>query len=169
MYINKRKRLLTGTVPVNNFLLTGTVPVNNSLLTGTLDKYLLFYFYIEFGLFAKNKWLLVAFVFRFEPSKSYILTTLTSLQLGLNCIHKSCSDQEAVLSAHITMRNSPLFWSFPVTITSNLNLSLYKYGCTEHLPYSNQDLGVYSPCAAIAERLQLYTSFYPKSVKVTPG
>ena len=27
--------LLTGTVPVNNFLLTGTVPVNNSLLTGT--------------------------------------------------------------------------------------------------------------------------------------
>ena len=31
-----RLELLTGTVPVNNFLLTGTrVPVNNSLLTGT--------------------------------------------------------------------------------------------------------------------------------------
>ena len=43
-----RKRLLTGTLPVNNSfltrivpakksLLTGTVPVNNSLLTGTLS------------------------------------------------------------------------------------------------------------------------------------
>ena len=27
----------------------------------------------------------------------------------------------------------------------------------------------YSPCAATAERLQPYTSFYPESVKVTPG
>ena len=27
----------------------------------------------------------------------------------------------------------------------NLNLSLYKYGCTEHLPCSNQDLGVQCP------------------------
>ena len=33
--IINRMELLTGTVPVNNFLLTGTVPVNNSLLTGT--------------------------------------------------------------------------------------------------------------------------------------
>ena len=33
-----RKRLLTSTVPVNNFLLTGTVPVNNSLLTGTVSN-----------------------------------------------------------------------------------------------------------------------------------
>ena len=31
-----RKRLLTGTVPVNNYLLTGKVLVNNSLLTRTL-------------------------------------------------------------------------------------------------------------------------------------
>ena len=31
------KRLLTRTVPVNNFLLTGTVPVNNSLMTETLS------------------------------------------------------------------------------------------------------------------------------------
>ena len=31
-----RKSLVTGTVPVNNFLFTGTVPVNNSLLTGTI-------------------------------------------------------------------------------------------------------------------------------------
>ena len=31
-----RKRLLTGTLPVNNSLLTGTLPVNNSLLTGTV-------------------------------------------------------------------------------------------------------------------------------------
>ena len=29
-----KKRLLTGTLPVNNSLLTGTVLVNNSLLTG---------------------------------------------------------------------------------------------------------------------------------------
>ena len=36
--IQIRKRLLTGTVPVNNFLLTGTVRVNNSLLTGTLSN-----------------------------------------------------------------------------------------------------------------------------------
>ena len=34
--INQRKRLLTGTLPVNNSLLTGTVPVNYSLLTGTV-------------------------------------------------------------------------------------------------------------------------------------
>ena len=30
------KRLLTGTVPVNNSVLTGTVPINNSLLEGTV-------------------------------------------------------------------------------------------------------------------------------------
>ena len=30
------KRLLTGTLPVNNSLMTGTVPVNNFLLTGTV-------------------------------------------------------------------------------------------------------------------------------------
>ena len=36
--LNIRKKLLTGTVQVNNFLLTGTVPVNNSLLTGTLSN-----------------------------------------------------------------------------------------------------------------------------------
>ena len=33
-----RKRLLTSTVPVNNFLLTSTMLVNNSLLTGTLSN-----------------------------------------------------------------------------------------------------------------------------------
>ena len=31
------KRLLTGTLPVNNYLLTGTVPANKSLLTGTVS------------------------------------------------------------------------------------------------------------------------------------
>ena len=38
LFIKLWKRLLTGTVPFNNFLLTGTVPVNNSLLTGTLSN-----------------------------------------------------------------------------------------------------------------------------------
>ena len=36
LYVKLRKRLLTGTLPVNNSLLTGTVPVNNSLLTRTV-------------------------------------------------------------------------------------------------------------------------------------
>ena len=42
-HLKFKKRLLTGTIPVNNSLLTGTVPVNNFLLTGTVpvDKSLL--------------------------------------------------------------------------------------------------------------------------------
>ena len=40
--IEFRKRLLTGTLPVNDSLLTGTVPVNTFLLTGTVsDNYFL--------------------------------------------------------------------------------------------------------------------------------
>ena len=66
----------------------------------------------------------------------------TSSQLELNSRDKTCSDQEAVLSAILTMRKWPLFWNFPVTITSNLNLSLYKYECTKHLLFCNQDFGV---------------------------
>ena len=112
---------------------------------------LLFYFYIEFGMFAKNKWPLLTSVFEFEPSKSYILTPLTSSQLGLNCRDKTCSDQEDVLSAHITMREGPPFWNFPVSVTSILNL--YKNWYTEHLPYRNQDLKGCSPSTATAERL----------------
>ena len=38
--VNLWKKLLTETVPVNNFLLTRTVPVNNFLLTGTNFKIL---------------------------------------------------------------------------------------------------------------------------------
>ena len=109
------KRLLTGTVPVNNSLLTGTVPVNNFLLTGTLVWYLLLFFHIEIGLFAKNKWPLVASVFKFEPSKPSIFTRLTSSHLELKCMEETGSDQEAVLSAHITFMERPLFWNFPVT------------------------------------------------------
>ena len=51
------------------------------------------------------------------------------------------------------MMEWPLFGNFPVTVTSNLNLTLYKYGCTEHLPYSNQDLEVQSPTPS---KLDLY-------------
>ena len=72
-------------------------------------------------MFAKNKWPLVASIFKFE---SYILTLLTSSQLGLNFRDKACSDQEAVLGAHITIME---FWNFPVTVTSNLNLSSYMF------------------------------------------
>ena len=47
-YIFFGKRLLTGTVPVNNSLLTGTVPVNNSLFH-------LGFGLIGSGLIGKNK------------------------------------------------------------------------------------------------------------------
>ena len=66
---------------------------------------------------------------------------------------KTTFDQEAAFSAHITIREWPLIRNFPVTVTSNLNLTLYKYGCTEHLPYSNQDLGVQCPTPS---KLDLY-------------
>ena len=36
VYIISKKRLFTGTVPVNEVYLTGTVPVNKAYLTGTL-------------------------------------------------------------------------------------------------------------------------------------
>ena len=37
-YVNKWKKLFTGTVPVNKEHLTGTVPVNKKQLTGTLTN-----------------------------------------------------------------------------------------------------------------------------------
>ena len=51
----------------------------------------------------------------------------------------------------MTMREWPLFLNFPVTVTLNLNLSLFKYGCTEHLSYSNQDLGVQCPTSLMLD------------------
>ena len=148
---------MTGTVPVKNFLLTGTVPVNNSSLTGTLHLYLLFYSYIEFGLFAKNKWPLVTSVFEFEPSKSYILTPLTSSQLPLNCRDKTCSDQEAVFNAHITIWRSGFYFEILLFLSPQTILIPVKYGCIEHLSYSYQDLGVQCP---ISFKLDLYFVSY---------
>ena len=110
--------------------MTGTVPVNNSLLTGTRSLSIISYwqgpkfdicccfFTLKLDCLQKinDRWL--------HPILD--LSLLSPLSLPDSHLHiwnwnvwKTGCDKEAVLSAHITIMEWPLFWSFSVPVTSN--------------------------------------------------
>ena len=110
--IKMRKRLLTGTLPVNKSLLTGTVTVNKFLLTGII---------------VVNNFLLTGTVL----VHNFLLTGTIRVN---NPIERSCSTKWFPIDLSYHEFNSAITWLYARVLSCNY-VSIYKYSNNEVCKY----------------------------------